>query len=422
MKRIRKRTRPNVLHYLLITFLCLLTGGYATYGLFQHWPYFLFIIFAALACFKRVKISKKQIYVLVYFFVIIFLQRSMFGGSIASFVLPCVTMFVIMMMTNLVAVHFKKVFVNVIVFFSLVSLVFWCINLTPSGQNFLEALADSLPQLGAEILNDIESSSAAAYGQKTLYFYSILTVIPPNDLMLQYRNSGPFWEPGMFTVFLVIALIINIFTLNKKVLGLKNVIIVVTILTTLSTTAYVIIAFVSVGYILSNNSKKITKIITLLLVGFVIYECYDQPFLAAKIIDALDNTGTENSRFGAMLYHINQIQESPLIGYGQYLTFVFGDLEMSPCGWTELIRYWGIPTTIFIVTLLWKTCSRFLENTAHKYVKCIVLFTTILLVCFPQSVMYSPFLTMLYFIGTSYSDKKLAKKLKTDKMTTSSND
>ena len=63
------------------------------------------------------------------------------------------------------------------------------------------------------------------------------------------RNSGFYWEPGTHGGFLCLALFINLFYRKEKLTSKFNIIFIITILTTLSTTTYLALFFVIVAYL-----------------------------------------------------------------------------------------------------------------------------------------------------------------------------
>ena len=87
-----------------------------------------------------------------------------------------------------------------------------------------------------------------------------------------------------------------------------------------------------------------------------------------------------------------------MIGFGPFISRVFGDeLSSSPNGLTDLMRYYGIPLSILFYYLLYKGTKQYVNN-----IHCganVFVFISIILLCFSQTITYSPFFMILYFFA-----------------------
>lgn len=122
---------------------------------------------------------------------------------------------------------FACAYVNVMVAICVISLPCVAIaNLNPS-------LARTFVQPGYDW--------TVAYGYSPFYTWGINGTI-------NYRNSGPFWEPGAFQGFILLALLLALKFKSGDVRGIRAKIIVlfVTLLTTQSTTGYLLMVFLAV--------------------------------------------------------------------------------------------------------------------------------------------------------------------------------
>ena len=188
-----------------------------------------------------------------------------------------------------------------------------------------------LPQLGWENMRATREGSTANMSY-SLYLYTVYFI----DNMSIPQNTGPFWEHGIFCIYLVIAFYLNAIRENK-IFTKYNIIFITTIITTFSSSGYVVLIIAMAFIILQRGGLTFRKIIllSLLLVGTYYISSLD--FMTAKITEDAMST-QESSRFFAMVYHWQQIVKSPFIGYGPYLNRVFSNLVMSPNGWTQLLR------------------------------------------------------------------------------------
>ena len=84
--------------------------------------------------------------------------------------------------------------------------------------------------------------------------------------------------------------------------------------------------------------------------------------MADKIASNYDNAlNSSASRFGAMIYHWEKVQLSPIVGYAGGVTpvtdfdrvMVTMERLISPNGLTYLFVFWGIPLAIFFYYLMY---------------------------------------------------------------------
>jgi len=257
----------------------------------------------------------------------------------------------------------------------------------------------------AKILNE---QNYEDYGRVyTLFFYTI-PENPIDSIGFLVRNSGPFFEPGRFTIVLTLSLALILFSGSYKRYKIPFYIILLTNFTTLSTTGYLSMIVLFAGYYANRSgSGNLKNAILFIIIIIGSYFIMGLSFMGEKISVALGDTDVANTRFGAMFYHWLQIKQSPWIGFGPFLETVFSSLEMSPCGITDMMRKWGIPTFIICVWLLYKgTQSYILDKPIYK-----ITFVTILIfAAYTQTIMNEPLYYLLYFIGSnaeSFEDEEV---------------
>ena len=119
-------------------------------------------------------------------------------------------------------------------------------------------------------------------------------------------------------------------------------------------------------------------------------------FMTEKIAEqsADDSTWSRIWRHCISLESDNAIS---IIGFGPFLSNVFGDELFSPNGLTDLMRYYGIPLSIVFYYLLYRGTKVYVGN-SHKGAN-VCVFVSLLLLCFSQTITYSPFFMILYFFA-----------------------
>ena len=386
-------TKSSIFNYALLTFIILWSGGGFTYGLFPYWMLYALPVVAIAFFSNGNKFSTHDWRVIIILSAVLILQLIKFSGAPISILSPILIIIICMMAAHLFRNNFTSMFVNIIYFFAFSSLVLWFINLVPAGHSIIDSVARGLPQLGWENLSDMESNSVN--NSRSVYLFTISdheNILP--------RNHGPFWEPGRFTIYLALALAINLFYNNDKLTSKKSLILLAADITTFSTTGYSAIAIILMVLILGNKRIKTYQkaLLAILLTISAIY-VWQLDFMADKIQEQSSQLDVAYSRFGAIYYHWTQIVESPLIGFGPYLSTSFMDLEISPNGLTDLIRYYGIPVALFLYVLLYRGTMVYISSQNSMFRMGV--FLSVLVLCFSQTITYSPFFYILYFFGSN---------------------
>lgn len=406
--------RYSFVEYTFLVFCILWSGGSFTYGLFERWQYVMFIFATLIMCRKGYRIDRENLIVLIVFSIVIFLQMNKFGGGITSVIAPILGLFAVAMIAVIIRNSLTDLYVRIMAFFAFFSLIFWFVDLSPEGHTLLTYVAKGIPQFGGDILEEIEGSSWGVYQQRTLYFYTVSGGVQEDDFYVLPRNSGPFFEPGRYTIFLTIALALILFNNRFKKNKLTFFLIFITDITTFSTTGYIAMLILFIGYYIGKaKSFKISNILIFTVLYAVTYYVLQQNFISEKLNSALETTDVANTRFGAMLYHLQQIVNSPMIGYGIYLEKAFGIIEMSPCGITDMMRQWGIPIFLICVWLLYKGTKSYMS----KNIVWRLSFTLIvLLLAYTQTIMNSPLYYLFYFIDVHKKENRTTSLYTTSKI------
>jgi len=137
----------------------------------------------------------------------------------------------------------------------------------------------------------------------------------------QVRNTGIYREPGVFMIYLMIAIIMELFfneVINKK----KLIIIIIALLLTFSTAAFIILAVVCVAYLFKNNDKNTVKNkVFILLAGVAIVvvvllssDIYSLVF--DKIGKDSINEGSSLARGASVLINLQIFFDNPIKGVG----------------------------------------------------------------------------------------------------------
>ena len=138
-----------------------------------------------------------------------------------------------------------------------------------------------------------------------------------------HRNSGIFWEPGAYQLFLNLALFFNIseqgYTL-KKIINFENIILVLSVLSTLSTSGYLtficIILYITYKCWLELSTWH--KIVFVLPVVALMVVATVMIGTSSTVVDKFSETnGSFNIRSNDFEQSVEAVTEKPWMGFGQ---------------------------------------------------------------------------------------------------------
>jgi O-antigen ligase len=251
----------------------------------------------------------KLFFVFILFFISIFFFQKVVLGFVSipgaiGFILKITFGFIVI---RFIGARFKITYFKVIYFISIISLI-----------GYLWTL------LGFDIPNLLSDSSNIK---------SIVLFTKNSDGL---RNSGMFWEPGAFASYICLGLLLFLGNIRKLLQFhlFKVFIILIALITTYSTTGYLVLFIIGLATIFLEYSKKY-KIFVLPFVFvflYIVYSIYQNTeFLKDKIDhqleDAIINNGNDFSpdRFGAFFFDLHYIEKHPLVGNGMDDSTRFAD-------------------------------------------------------------------------------------------------
>ena len=347
----------------------------------------------------------RSVYKILFFVGILSTIHFAFGhltliGSITLILTIAVALYSAVMMGQ----TFIQVFIIVMNFFAITSLIIWiAVVLVPGFHSVLVNFASHLPQMMSEEWIENNSNEGVSL---YLYYLPINTSTAYTSFI---RNNGPFYEPGLFASYLNIALAFNM-CLNRRLVSAKSTFLILAILSTCSSAGYISFALIVVLSVFMQN-KWIYKIITVIVIFFLWKPVMDLEFMADKIYTNYDNALiSSTSRFGAIIYHWEKVQKSPIIGYAGGTTPVTdfdrylnaADKVLSPNVLSYLFVFWGIPLAIVFYIQLYKGIKKITGIKEQKIL--LSLYLIILSTAFSQTITVS--LTILTLVALSFTLKE----------------
>ena len=185
-----------------------------------------------------------------------------------------------------------------------------------------------------------------------------LVPIQMNDY---YRNFGCFEEPGVYQIFLCLAIMLTLFNHQRKFR--KIILFYLTMLTTLSTAGYIVACGILVAYLFSRSSGKIegkfkrNLLMCCLCVGIISAFVVSNGgnVIDSRVFEKFQNltNGSAFERFRAVSIALNSFENNILLGCGwgnwsqSYLNK--GILTCTPLNWFAIYGFlYGIITNLGI--------------------------------------------------------------------------
>jgi hypothetical protein len=374
----------EIMKYILYlsTILLILTSG-TVYFSIEHGNVFL-VLFFALSCILFVrykKIHKKNLSVLLIIYVLLIantLVNVNYKVDIETLINFTIKLFFVMIFcSNVKLEDFKSMFINIIVVMCVSSLLWYGMS---------ELLGISLPMQQLKNVKDIT------------FFYTPYHTLGWATLF--HRNAGMFWEPGAYQIFINLALLFLFDQQNfNKRNKIKCSILMITLITTKSTTGYIIFALVLVNCLnISSKKSKIkvskgTNIIVLVIAAAVAITT----LLSNSVI--IDKFNEENQSFiirqKDLFQSINIVKEKPLMGYGVLSDELFykqkaREIGSNSNGILYFVEMIGIVGIILFSIILFRNSKYLFENVNYKiFIIIIVLFhLTEVIVFMPISIIF----------------------------------
>lgn len=380
-------------YFLLIAIIAL--SGFEYFYRATDLLYFILFPFSAILFFTKKKygMTKQFLIVLLSFFVwgsLCIVENKM---STLNFIYFIIRFFTYFFIASIICRKFVSMYINIMYVLCFISLAFYSlINISEGFYSILLSMSSGIKALNisAEFISTNPSNTI------------ILFTIPHENII---RNSGPFWEPGMFAVFINIALVINLFS-GSKVFTRKNIIFLLASISTLSTTSIIATLFIFVCYNLIVR-RSVKTIIFILALSFAIIPIYESAIISGKFRTNMENIDKSWSRFGAAILHFRQIEEHPILGVGLIQDREVLNAFVAPNGLTNIIACYGIPLASMFYILLFYFAfgiSGFTDNKRLDRRFSWVLFIVLLIVAFSQDITTRHFYYLLMMLPlTSFS-------------------
>lgn len=259
---------------------------------------------------------------------------------------------------------------NIMMKLCIIALVLWGIAVMYPGS---AAFFRSFPQSGT--------------GNNLFYLFKWLDASIRDENIISngiLRNAGCSWEPGRFSIMILLAMYCNMVRVGIKFKGnMSGVILLLAMISTQSTTGYVgAIALYSIFAIKKFNLQYILAFFIFVIP--VAYQLSKLDFMQEKVVsqldidselkkinDAIDYVNKEHesneyvgslARFPSMYFELINIQMDPILGYGRNIGKSFFSQRISgnfvlTSGLLKILGQQGIPLGILLYLILFKSSA-----------------------------------------------------------------
>ena len=300
--------------------------------------------------------------------------------------------------------RFFRIFERVSFYMAVIALGFWTLQFILRGDTLFN-LISRLPGMST-------FSKVTADG-----FNIILYSIQPAESSLLYnysipRNCGYAWEPGAFAVYICLAIFVNLFMIRPgKPVRTRLWILILTLVTTQSTTGYLIFLVLIAIYLLRKRLSIIILVLPFTVVAMVYVASL--PFMSKKVISLIDDTkginqlledyyGSETpaspQRFTSFLIAFVDFKANPVLGIGvqsnEAWTFKAGSNISPISGIGNLLAQFGIVGFLFFIILSVRSSVFF--SRYYRYNNILLLFFIIAFISISYSILFHPLITSFW--------------------------
>lgn len=359
---------------------------------------------------KRCAIDKFIIVYCLLFFTIMMLQVMFFSVLELNVILGYFFRIVYAYMTiKIIGDKIVDYFNNIIYFFSIISLIIFIPTIF---------FKDEIETLLSQISLIFEPFQLHDPGRSHILIYTFgenYEDIEGDASKSWLRNSGPFWEPGGFGIFLIIAVLFELIK-TKKLITKRNIVFIITILTTLSTGSFMVLFALIVFYILTYpNKERILFLSIFVVLSFLIYQ--NTYFLVEKVEKQTAKKQvslkyTPRNRFVSGQLDIIDFLNNPILGRGRFEATRFdiketGELQLNHRnnGTTNLLVEFGFFGFFAYFYFMYLSFKSYCEYNKFKPIFAFYATILILIMGFSQMIFIKSF-----FIGFSFLFLAVSRK------------
>lgn len=385
------------MEYVIILILYYMTGGAFSYTDYSQKVILMFLFLIVVTMINKKRVTKSAIICIMIetaltIITIIVSQDKNFTTYLAIIMQVAIGMFVA---SNIEFEKFVDKYINIIVFFASVSLIGFILGMVYPSIIYIFPL--------------VKGEASVDYYNAWIYVFMKAKGYADSATVLSFRNAGICWEPGCYQVFLNIGIIFLLAKQrreNVKNFYMKMVILIMTLITTFSTTGYMILLLTLIANIkivfneIGKHKKTSIAAIILLLLFFVFGSK-----LGIKFDYIFEKTSSEFGGGGeGAIDRISFDKIKYLFADGNFYFFGMGYdkwLEYNQSMWNSIIHTMlcmGIPFTVVLLYMYYQFGKLFKDNWLLVIIVLLMSFST-------ETLFWRVFFATLAFYGISYNNK-----------------
>ena len=329
--------------FLVLLLICI--SGNPFFGAMTKFKYIIVAIFVTMISimYEKPLLSKRTLLWVIVCSVLLFLQYCILNRvSINADVNFFARLYLGSSIMIILGERFRYAYLKIMAFLAGVSLVLWLVN------SFVMLPGIEVPR------------------HRSLIFFNYINKANFDGFRIR-RNCGMFWEPGAYQGFIMIVPLLYIGQIRNLLSQYKKecVILFAALLSTMSTTGYVVLAVLAMLLIMKNINNVFLKFFVAFVAVAVFIWAYNTfDFLGEKIESqyeeamALESGKASLSRMGALQIDIENIKQHPFVGNGFLMSEKYGDLadEMRGAGngFSGAINIFGLPLILLYLFGLYR--------------------------------------------------------------------
>lgn len=294
---------------------------------------------------------------------------------------------------------FPIYYVSILYFITLISFLFYFPSVI-------------FPQFYTLLQNIPEIVGTVKFGQGTNF---LIYTVEIGTRMGFLRNAGLFWEPGAFSGFLILAILLNI-SITSKLWNRQNMVFILAILTTFSTAGYIALMLIITSYYLINFKRKGVIIIMalLFLTSWYVYFRFD--FLNERISSEIELTNKGkgySGRIGSGIKDWQDIIKYPFFGRGRNVATRFDNYRENEKdilifhrtnGVTDFMVKYGLLFSVFYFFSIYKSMNSICLYYRFNVKFAFFMFLIILTIGFSQTFFQGSLFISLIYLHTIFRE------------------
>lgn len=258
----------------------------------------------------------------------------------------------------------------------------------------------------------------------SVFFFGSLEISEIGNTAI--RSNGIFWEPGAFAIYLILALMFELF-FSKRISKKRVFVFILSIIITFSTTGYICLSCLLILYILYNKREKQSKLIkaTIILSACCVLALSllsNSTFLFDSVFSKIfEKNSSAGSRFSSLFNGLFISFKNPLLGVGDSSNDIMKDYMETTNTWyanggsninNTFTGYMASYGLLFGLVLVYG-CFKFLKVKGHSFAHILLFAVLVLAFCGERFFSFLPFTLMFYGFKKTYKKKYFQSEVMT---------